>query len=185
MKTLILTSFIFLLFGTSYAQRSDLFGLSIGQAFEVKECELKSFGYAKPAKGFCYQRRDASTQYKGIADAVYIEYAPNSKPGIIKGYSINALILDNKVESYSFTTYGLNNQNEVLTALTELYGKPDARTNETIKTAANSFERIKAHWMRGNITISFNSAESSIKEGIVIVESDKAKIYRTKLAATK
>ena len=165
-----------------------VFGLKLGQKFTLPECRRMKitknhFVYSGGDSDWCYQRIDASVdeaKEQPITNAtVLISFPFADRPQLVSGLSISGQVLDGNLEGIGFNTLGVRDSDEILSALTEKYGKPTAKDSSEVKTQIGAtFPRILASWKLPNLVIVFQSITTQINSGLVTIDSVKCREWR-------
>jgi hypothetical protein len=180
--------------GIAAAQDMSVFGIPLGQAFALPECEKSE--PPSSANGYRYAPRPKprkacfiSLAELNIHDRVAIDFPENERPSVTIGggwFGIEATLIEGNVEGIKFGTFGIRNAPSVLEALTTKYGKPtDLITSKVQNGFGASFDVSTAFWVLPGpvdpkLTVVFwSSCSNKLDEGCVTIDTKKGKAWRT------
>lgn len=168
---------------------STIFGMELQKPFVMPECPFERIGknlfdYFPPPKiGVCYQMMDDKNAGKSrpLNERVKLKWPDKGSPDLVSGYSAMAKIIDGNIEEVSFNTLGLVSQERDFNALKQKYGEPTESTKNAVQNAYGAqFLPIRASWVIGDITVTFDGAAGQTNSGLVRVATLKS-IAETKV----
>jgi hypothetical protein len=176
---------ILVLAGAAHAQDMTVYGIAIGEPFNIQECpwgygvdeDLARQGRKPPER--CYDRFSDRGAFYGDAPA------PTNGDLLVKWISLDRMytqpsvwvtLIDGNVEAVVFPTSGVRNAQDVVTVLTEKYGKPTAHHTRRVTTLmAASLIVPSADWDLPRLRVTFDGCDDSdITTGTVKIASRKA-----------
>lgn len=156
-----------------------IFGLVLGEPLSLPECArdaiLKS--YAVRQSETCQEIWTGPQPHKAWDQQLII--FPLERAPLIAGTTIGTMIKGGRLIGVTFSTLGIEDQDEVLRQLTTKYGKPTTLSRRKVSTAAGAeFEALTATWDLPSGMVLFDSAPSRIDRGRVDVLTTEAKRLR-------
>jgi hypothetical protein len=95
------------------------------------------------------------------------------------GFEADAQVVDGNLESISFSTAGLESQDQVLVALEKKYGKPTHLQEERKQNAFGArFISHYVEWRFANLVIVFWGATNSVDGGSIRIDTKKGSKFR-------
>jgi hypothetical protein len=170
------------------APSTKFFVLPIGGAFTLPECEKRALPtpmYAPGLEHWCWQ--DVSgTPKSGLNSVtpvtaplrgdVLIHFPPAETPAFTTSPAFFAKIENAKLQAVSFHTNGVRAVDDVIEALTSMYGKPTQQ--EPVKVENNvgvEFQSQNALWQFTDLTIDYRGVDDELSIGTVWIETPSAR----------
>ena len=145
--------------------------------------------YAPGLDHWCWQ--DASGTPKTgtpeptpVKDKVLIHMPPETAPPFIVNNLLYAAIAGGKIQTVTFHTNGARAVDDVLEALTSMYGKPTHL--EPVKVENNvgvGFQSQNALWEFADLSVDYQGVDGDLSVGTVWIETPAA--WKTRLEAEK
>lgn len=188
----ILTTFAMLAIfaAVAHAQRdtprpASVFGLPLGQNFEVPECSIESIGshkfYASSPTTICFEHRGYVEHPETFgspanSEIVDLEFPIADSPNFAGSFS--ALIVSGALEAVFIATPGHDYQRKNLQLLKAKYGNPATLNVTRESNSFNAkFENIHATWNRGSFVVRFEGMVGSTDFGSISFSTPKADAY--------
>lgn len=190
MKTLKLFSkvsviFVSILFcSAAHATDTRIFGLHLGERFNIPECKKKSLQeqiiYEDSTDKICFERD--RTQESGPiindgtrVDQVHLKFPADGRPQIMDGSKMYAMVFDGNLEGISFDTKGEAASELVMEKLKALYGAPSIMTPITFNRGKSIVNAYRADWNLKNLFVFFQNTNFSGEKGLVFIQTEKGK----------
>jgi hypothetical protein len=175
------------------APSAKFLALQIGGAFTLPECEKRDSApmmYAPGLAHWCWQDlsgipKTGSPEPTPVKDSVLIHMPPAEAPPYIVNNLLTARIEDGKVQTVSFHTNGVRAIEDILEAMTSMYGTPTKQ--ESIKVENNvgvEFQSTNALWLFTDLTVDYQGVDGELSVGTVWVETPSARQRRIPSAKT-
>jgi hypothetical protein len=190
MKALLAGTILGLLATSAPAQKKEananVFGFHLGEKLSIPECAWhyagESYFYAQNDLVSCFERSVKDPKSPMTNERISIRFSVDKQPQIVFGSGILAWIAEGKIESVCFDTRGLSDQNQILSALKEKYGRPSS-TSEIKKqnTFGATFDSHFAVWKFANLTVIFQGTTDRVDGGLVNIDTKKGADFRSEL----
>lgn len=174
------------------ASSARFLALPIGDAFTLPECEKRPdppMMYAPGLDHWCWQ--DASgTPKTGTPQptpqkaTVQIHIPPAEAPAYIVNNELFAKIENGKLQTVTFHANGVRAVDDVLEALTSMYGKPTHQ--EPVKVENNvgvEFQSQNAFWQFTDLSVAYHGVDGDLSVGTVWIETPSA--YKARIEMEK
>ncbi len=182
------TIIVFSLSTTSFAQDMTVFGLVLGEALSIPECQKRGTGpttyYPHFDKNTCYERKFPNNyNYSRLQNEFIDVYFESQKtPWFLKYGYLDAQIVDGKLERVSIYTNGLETGRDFLNILKEKYGTPTSYEQFTVQNKlGTTFDSFYSEWDLEGIYLHFDPAFGSLDHGAALIETRENHKRRMKL----
>lgn len=157
------------------AAAQTVFGIALGEPLQMPECGRDEFrSYKRPETAACRSYTNQRPDERWSRQTIQFPIA--SSPAIARSGMANVFLQNGVVVGVEFDTFGVEDQDAVLSDLTGKYGKPaqlERMPGQTRSGAA--VNTIAADWRVPGAYVSFFSAPFRIDLGRVTVLASAAK----------
>jgi hypothetical protein len=161
-----------------------VFGFNLGGSLSLPECSTSAVGanrFYKHSDGVvCFERSDENAEAPLINERITIRFPFDKQPPLVSGTGISACVVDGTLESVSFSTAGMYDQDRVLAELKNKYGVPSTISETKMQNAMGAvFASHYAVWRFLNLSVSFRGTTARIDDGLVTIETKKGAEFRS------
>jgi hypothetical protein len=165
---------------TSAAPTTKFLALPIGGQFILPECDKRTVPppmYAPGLPAWCWQ--DSSGTPRSVApepapanDTLLIHIPPAEAPIYIVNLALTAKIENKGLQAVIFHTNGVRAIDDVMEALTSMYGKPTHQAPVTVENNVGvEFTSQNAQWQFTNLSVEYRGVDSELSVGTVWIET--------------
>ncbi|MEQ1605406.1 MAG: hypothetical protein ABL999_11125 [Pyrinomonadaceae bacterium] len=164
----------------------SVFGIKLGSPLELPECRgFKTFDEYEIEKPMrlteirCFQFGPFKSMDESKPVYRWVVFPFAEKIIIAKDGYVTVTIMDGKVEGLSFKTAGVDSDSVVLSDLKAKYGAPSSIVPAKVQNRMGAtFDKVTAVWQFSNLIVGFESVQTSINEGLVIIDTPKGWEFR-------
>jgi hypothetical protein len=168
---------------TAAHAETSFYGVTVGKPLsDITECPTESYmnaySYSARIQYLCYQQTGAKFQPSApIGNGpLNLKWPRGQGPEYSQGDSLYVMLVDGRVEAIRMGTFGQISQQLVYSALIAKFGQPAKSTVEQVQNGYGAkFDAIRALWLDGEVTISFDGVYSNLEHGLVSIESPTGK----------
>jgi hypothetical protein len=168
------------------------FGLQVGGAFKLPECEhryVPTPAYAPGLTHWCWE--DSSFKPKGSAsapaqpkDEILIRFPASETPTLTISPALTGKVENGKLQSISFLTNGVRAVSDTMEGLSSMFGKPTHE--EPVKVENNvgdEFESKNASWEFTDLVVDYKGVDGDLSRGTVWIETPAT--HKVRMSAPK
>ncbi len=169
------------------APNKKFFALSIGGAFNLPECLKRAQPtpmYVPGEPHWCW-KDPSGTPKSGdpapspVNDDVLVHFPPDDAPVYSISSGLSCRIENAKLQRITFHTNGTRATNEVIEALTSLYGKPTKQEPVTVENnVGDAFQSVNSFWQFTDLMIDYRAVDGDLSLGTVWIETPAARKAR-------
>jgi len=177
-QTILLAGFIGLMTASTSSIAESVFGIGIGEAFNVPACSQSG------AQDICYEDKGGRGDDLPWGEKAYFIRIPyESMPWAIRQSGFQVDTYNNEVVSIGIVTYGEQSQEAVFRDLKAKFGKPRSnRTDHLQNRFGARFHGIRAWWDRPNCKVEFNGIDGEIDYGSISIDAKSANAREAAIA---
>lgn len=159
----------------------DLFGMSLGQALELPQCNQRQGSYLPDDREACFKlpsgpADDAALPANG---PVIVNVALPDRPDFMSGSDATVQLRNRRVVSLSVRTHGPARDSRDFAALQDVFGRTDPRVQSTTQPV-QTYQSMRADWtLPDGTTVYFNSAEFGAYYGLVRIQATEAPVHQS------
>src|SRR6266852_6721142 len=169
------------------APNKTFFALSIGGAFNLPECLKRAVPtpmYVPGEPHWCWKDpsgtpKSGSPAPPPVNDDVLVHFPPDDAPVYSISSGLSCRIENAKLQRITFHTNGTRATNEVIEALTSLYGKPTKQEPVTVENnVGDAFQSVNSFWQFTDLMIDYRAVDGDLSLGTVWIETPAARKAR-------
>jgi hypothetical protein len=165
---------------TSAAPTTKFLTLAVGEQFSLPECDKRAVPppmYAPGLPQWCWQ--DASGTPRSVTpepapanDTVLIHIPPADAPPYIVNNILSGKTEKGKLQAVSFHSNGVRAVDDILEALTSMYGKPTQQEPVTVENNVGvEFTSQNALWQFTNLSVEYRGVDGDLSIGTIWIET--------------
>jgi hypothetical protein len=162
-----------------FASDDFVFGIKMGDSPQIPECSknkspgLQDYYEVIPSKT-CFEHKNKYSIGNYNVSEIAIKYTDDDKPSMAPVGELNAILIDDKIESIQFYTGGAATRDSDLRELTKKYGKPTKTKWLNEKTAFGvNIKIVVAMWHTKNLFVYLQSYDDRADVGTIRIETEK------------
>lgn len=155
--------------GTAGAADKTVFGIEVGSAFRVPQCDAREG--VTYTKRLCFNAAATQRDASG-ADRYEVSLPRADTPSYVRG-ALAVYVVNGNVASVEVNTWGFEAQHNAYAALQEKYGAPTRARQERRNRLRSRFPVQFAEWEFDDFGVEFVGSTGSIDWGKIVVSANR------------